>query len=93
VRDLTVKHSSYAFKGQDPVVAALRIALDGEISVTEISRKSGVHQSTIYALLTKTAKRRTKRPQLATVAAIGSVIGVRGYDWLSRELIFSKNSR
>lgn len=91
MRDVTNKHSAYAFKGQDPVIAALRMALDGEISVAEVSRKSGVHQSTIYALVSTLRKKRTRRPQLATVAAIGSVIGIRGYDWLSRELLYSRN--
>jgi hypothetical protein len=77
-----VKYKAYYFDDQDPAVPALFAGTNA--SNGEIAKASGgISASTIK----RWRDGKTKRPNLATIAAAGAGQGFIGYDWEARRMI------
>ncbi len=77
-------YKSYNFVDKDPVIDAMRTAFsDSGHTYQYVHDQSGVSISTMNAWFLGS----TRRPTLAAMAAVGSVIGCEGYNWKTRKLI------
>ena len=84
-------YGTYRFRDKDPVIDQLRtIKGDVKISTGELSAKSNVSTSTINNWF----KGNTRRPQSATVEAVGRAMGYER-KWVSKETgkVFEKTKR
>ena len=62
----------YLFAEHDPVMDQIQTMVDGSnLSTSALAAESGVSAGTLYSW----RKRKTKRPQFATVAAIARTLG------------------
>lgn len=63
------EYKSYPFRGRDPILRKTLILMDGH-KASEISKKSTVSTSTFHSW-----RKKTRRPQFATIAAVWGAFG------------------
>jgi len=67
-------YKSYVFRNKDPVIDETRtLVQDSGSSYAEISKDSGVSVTTLYAWF----HGKTKRPQSASIEAVGRALGYK----------------
>jgi len=82
-------YKSYSFRNKDPVIDELRTIIDDEKARTsEIVKSSGVSYSTLYNWF----KGKTKRPQSASIEAVGRSLGYKR-TWQQMNGAFKKTPR
>ena len=65
-------YKSYVFRDKDPIIDKTRTVVeDAKMSYSEVEAKSGVSASTMYNWF----QGRTRRPQFATINAVGRACG------------------
>ena len=73
-----ISYKSYMFREKDPIIGAIRTAMsDAHVTYTTVAAESGVSAATIR----NWDSGDTKRPQHATVAAVGRALGKKGVLW------------
>ena len=69
------KYTTYVFKDYDPILDELRtVVMDSGLKFSQIA-ECGVSQSTLYSWF---KKRKTRRPQFATISAVALSCGATG---------------
>lgn len=65
-------YRTYSFADEDPILGVmLTLVDDSQLSVKEINERTNVSVTTIY----NWKKRKTKRPQFCTIAAVAGAMG------------------
>lgn len=65
-------YRTYSFADEDPILGVmLSLVDDSKLTVAEINERTNVSKATIY----NWKKRKTKRPQFCTIAAVAGAVG------------------
>lgn len=78
-------YSTYVFKTHDPILDELRtVVMDSGLKFSQIA-ECGVSTTTLYSWF---KRRKTRRPQFATISAVALVCGVEGIKFVRGQPAF-----
>jgi hypothetical protein len=79
------KYTMYVFKDRDPIIEELRsVVADSGLKYKQIA-ESGTSTSTLYSWF---KKRKTRRPQFATISNVALACGAQGIKFVDGRPVF-----